>query len=125
LRLIPPLSQQTPTGGDIGGRFRLTHRIPKKDISMNDIKPIPQLELPPTLQFFSASEVAIILGTSRKLVITWINNGDLPAFRMGPEGRVIRIRRQDLEAFIQKHTAAAQDDAGTNQTAAIAHEPAL
>ena len=55
---------------------------------------------PPNLQFFSTMEVAIIMGASRKTVISWINEGRLPAFRMGPNNRLIRVRRQDLEAFI-------------------------
>ena len=49
----------------------------------------PKLELPPTLQFFSTAEVAIILGTTRKLVNSWINNGKLPAFRLVADGRIV------------------------------------
>lgn len=63
---------------------------------------------PPNLQFFSTMEVAIIMGASRKTVISWINEGRLPAFRMGPNNRLIRVRRQDLEAFIEKYTPEAE-----------------
>jgi excisionase family DNA binding protein len=76
-----------------------------KEVFVNPTTPNPKSELPPTLQFFSTAEVAIILGASRKLVSSWVRDGQLPAFRMGPQNRIIRIRRQDLEAFIKKHTA--------------------
>lgn len=59
--------------------------------------------LPPSLQFFSVAEVAIILGTSTKLVHEWINQGLLPSFRLGQKNRLIRIRQPDLERFIESH----------------------
>jgi excisionase family DNA binding protein len=62
-------------------------------------------DLPSTLQFFSTAEVATILRVSRKLVNHWVHDGQLPAFRMGTEGRIIRIRLDDLEAFIAQNTA--------------------
>jgi excisionase family DNA binding protein len=70
---------------------------------MKETEQFPKLELPPSLQLYSITEVATILGTSRKLVNSWVIQGELPAFRLGADTRVIRIRRQDLEAFIEKH----------------------
>lgn len=55
------------------------------------------------LQFFSIAEVAAILGVSRKLVSTWISEGRLPIFRVGRRARLIRIRKTDLEQFIQAY----------------------
>ena len=55
------------------------------------------------LQFFSIAEVAAILGVSRKLVHAWINEGRLPIFRLGQTHRLIRIRKCDLEQFIEAH----------------------
>jgi excisionase family DNA binding protein len=56
--------------------------------------------LSPSLDLFTATEAAAILGVSIKLVRTWIKEGALPATRLGPGQRLYRIRRADLEAFI-------------------------
>ena len=63
----------------------------------------PMGEFPAELKLYSTEQVAQILGISRKLVTSWIHQGELPAFRMGTESRIIRIRHQDLERFIQNH----------------------
>ena len=60
-------------------------------------------DLPPSLQLFSIAEVAYILGISRRLVSKWINEGVLPAVRLGPGQRLVRIRSTDLETFIEKY----------------------
>jgi len=70
-----------------------------KDRNLPQPKLLPRLLT--TLQFFSVAEVAIILGTSTKLVHEWINQGLLASFRLGPKNRLIRIRQQDLEKFIE------------------------
>lgn len=57
-----------------------------------------------TLQFFSVDEVAIIINVSKKMVQQWIDEGRLPAFRVGPHSRLLRIRYQNLEDFIDKYT---------------------
>jgi excisionase family DNA binding protein len=57
---------------------------------------------PDTLDFYTIAETAIILGVSQKLVSTWIKDNVLPAVRLGPGQRLIRIRRVDLEQFIAK-----------------------
>jgi len=54
-------------------------------------------------QFFSVKEVAIILETTTKTVHEWIKEGKLPAFKVGNPTRLTRIRRQDLEKFIDNH----------------------
>ena len=56
--------------------------------------------IPPSLELFTVAETASILGVSRKLVSAWIRQGALPAIRLGPGQRLLRIRRADLEAFI-------------------------
>lgn len=53
-----------------------------------------------TLDLYSVAETAAILGVSEKLVFNWIKQGILPAIRLGPGRRLIRIRRIDLEKFI-------------------------
>ena len=60
-------------------------------------------DLPTKFHLFSIAEVAIILGTSTKSVHDWINQGLLRSFRIGPKSRLIRIRYQDLEEFIDSH----------------------
>ena len=65
------------------------------DRQTNRIKAIP-----PSLELFTVAEAASILGVSRKLVSSWIRQGALPAVRLGPGQRLLRIRRADLEAFI-------------------------
>jgi|SaaInlV_200m_DNA_2_1039689.scaffolds.fasta_scaffold69764_1 excisionase family DNA binding protein len=57
-----------------------------------------------SLQFFSVAEVAQIMGVSSKVIHQWIQNGHLPAFRVGTNSRVMRIRHQDLENFIDANT---------------------
>ena len=56
----------------------------------------------PNLELFNVAECAAILGVSRKLVSNWIRAGALPAIRLGPGQRLLRVRRRDLEAFIEQ-----------------------
>lgn len=58
-------------------------------------------DLSSNLQLLSIQETAAILDVSRKLVSNWIHSGALPAIRLGPGQRLIRIRQEDLEAFIE------------------------
>jgi excisionase family DNA binding protein len=60
----------------------------------------------PTLspQFYSLAEVALILGVNKRMVMDWVRQGRLPIFRLGPTHRIIRIRKSDLEQFIEAHT---------------------
>lgn len=63
----------------------------------------PKDLFPSHLQFFSTKEVAIIIGTTTQTVSQWINEGKLPAFKLGTNTRLTRIRKQDLETFIDTH----------------------
>ncbi len=60
-------------------------------------------EVPAALELFTVAEAASILGVSRKLVGAWIREGVLPAIRLGPGQRLLRIRRSDLEAFVTRY----------------------
>ena len=62
------------------------------------------LQIPNMLKFYSITEVAFIIGVSKKSVHKWINEGLLPAFRVGSNSRLLRVRQQDLEDFIDEHT---------------------
>lgn len=48
--------------------------------------------------WISTAEAARRLGVTPRTVYTFIDKGELTAFRMG---RVIRVRERDLEAFIE------------------------
>lgn len=63
-------------------------------------------EVPTTLELFTVAEAASILGVSRKLVGEWIREGVLPAIRLGPGQRLLRIRRSDLEEFVARYQIA-------------------
>ena len=56
----------------------------------------------PNLDLFTIAECAAILNVSRKLVSLWIRKGDLPALKLGPGQRLVRVRKGDLEAFIER-----------------------
>ncbi|MBN1810584.1 MAG: helix-turn-helix domain-containing protein [Anaerolineae bacterium] len=53
------------------------------------------------LSIFTIAEAAAIIGVNRRTVRTWIEDGALRAFRLGPSQKLIRIRQSDLESFIQ------------------------
>lgn len=55
------------------------------------------------IRMLSVAEVSEIISVSPKLVRDWISAGLLPAFRLGPNTRLMRVRSQDLEAFIEQH----------------------
>jgi excisionase family DNA binding protein len=60
------------------------------------------IPVPPTLQLFTITETAIILGVSRRLVSNRIQEGALPAIRLGPGQRLVRVTIGDLETFIDQ-----------------------
>ena len=60
------------------------------------------MPLPSALQMFTIAETAVILGVSRRLVSNWIQEGALPAIRLGPGQRLVRVNIGDLEAFIDQ-----------------------
>lgn len=50
--------------------------------------------------WFGSPEAAQFLGIGLRTLYSFIDHGELPAYKFG---RVIRIRRVDLEAFIDQH----------------------
>jgi excisionase family DNA binding protein len=56
---------------------------------------------PATLDLYTVAETAAILNVSQKTVFEWIKNESLIAIKLGPGQRLIRIRRIDLERFVQ------------------------
>ena len=54
-------------------------------------------------RMLSVAEVSEIIRVSSKLVRDWIGEGLLPTCRLGPNARLVRIRSQDLESFIEQH----------------------
>ncbi len=58
---------------------------------------------PAPIHMLSVAEVSEIIRVSPKLVRDWISAGLLPAFRLGPNTRLMRVRSQDLETFIEQH----------------------
>jgi excisionase family DNA binding protein len=56
--------------------------------------------VPQHLQLHTVDDVAAILGVSTKSVYEWIKADALPAKRLGPGGRLIRVSQADLETFI-------------------------
>jgi len=55
---------------------------------------------PPVL--YSTTKVAEILGVSTRTIWNWIHAGDLSHIRLGPDQRLIRVRHEDLETFLEK-----------------------
>ncbi len=58
------------------------------------------------LDLFTIAECAAILNVSRKLVSAWIHHGELPAIKLGSGQRLVRVRKTDLEAFIERNRIA-------------------
>ena len=56
--------------------------------------------VPQHLQLHTVDDVAAILGVSTKSIYEWIKAAALPAKRLGPGGRLIRVSQADLETFI-------------------------
>lgn len=51
-----------------------------------------------SVDWLSTADAAASLGITTRTLYRFINNGDLPAYRFG---RVIRVKRVDVEAFIE------------------------
>ncbi|MCO6449311.1 MAG: helix-turn-helix domain-containing protein [Caldilineales bacterium] len=67
---------------------------------MNEARKTP---VPVTLELYKLSEVAVMFGVSQRTVATWIRSGELRALRLGRRGRLLRLRRTDLEAFLESN----------------------
>lgn len=51
----------------------------------------------------TVTEAAAVLGVTRQTVSRWIQDGQLPAARFGPYGRVVRIDPADVDKLIQSN----------------------
>ena len=60
----------------------------------------------PTQEFFTASELAVILRVSRKTVLRMARRGALPCHQFG---RAKRFRREDVERFLISARIIARD----------------
>ena len=69
---------------------------------MSDNRSKKLIEFAPTFELLTLAETAAVLKVSRKAVSTWIHQGALPAVRLGPGKRLIRVRTSDLEDFISQ-----------------------
>ena len=49
-------------------------------------------------EFLTVAEIAQILKLNQQTVRNWIENGTLPALRVG---RRVRVRRSDFDAFVE------------------------
>ena len=59
--------------------------------------------------FLTVAEVAAILKLNQQTVRNWIDQGSLPALRVG---RRVRIRRSDLERLLEEGSTAAAREKG-------------
>ncbi|MEA3308986.1 MAG: helix-turn-helix domain-containing protein [Chloroflexota bacterium] len=57
-------------------------------------------QVPPSLDLYTVTETAAILNVSKRSVFKWIKQEALHVIRLGPGQRLIRVRRADLEEFI-------------------------
>jgi excisionase family DNA binding protein len=51
-------------------------------------------------EFVTGTQAAAILGVTRRSIYNMIQDGRIRAYRIGPTGRDLRIRRNDLEAAL-------------------------
>jgi excisionase family DNA binding protein len=54
----------------------------------------------PNQEFLTIREAAANFHVSTRTVRRWIEDGEIPAYRVG---RIVRIARSDLEAFLARH----------------------
>ena len=52
---------------------------------------------------YTPAELTKILKVSLRTVRSWVRNGDLPHLRLGSGERLIRVRHEDLEKFLNHH----------------------
>jgi excisionase family DNA binding protein len=75
-------------------------------VSLNGHQPVPPSVTIPALlnqadEFLTAGDIAKILKISKALAYRMIQTKAIPSFSTG---RTVRVRREDLAAFIQAHT---------------------
>jgi excisionase family DNA binding protein len=66
------------------------------------------------LEYLGAEEAADIAGVTPDTVRAWVRRGDLPRHRAG---RLVRIRRDELEAFLGRRSNG--NDSGDDMTARV------
>lgn len=54
-------------------------------------------------------EIATRLGVSRRTVLRWVQEGALPAYRIGG---IIRVRPEDFEAFLERSRTPSPESGG-------------
>jgi excisionase family DNA binding protein len=85
----------------LGWAFLFSKLIERRETVSQE--PVTASKSSASLQFYSLAEVGLILGVNKRLVLEWIHDGHLPVFRLGPGHRVMRVRKADLEKFIDAH----------------------
>lgn len=73
-------------------------------VNKENIDTIDMSDLPKEKAFWSVEDVADFLGVNYQLIYRQVRTGALPAMRVG---RIYRIRRADLEAYIQRNSTGA------------------
>jgi len=63
---------------------------------------VPGSQPPSHPDFYSPADLVKLLGVSIRTVRSWIRSGDLAHFRLGPGNRLIRVRHEDLEEFLNR-----------------------
>jgi excisionase family DNA binding protein len=66
-------------------------------------------------EFLTVGEIADLLRLNQQTIRNYIDRGELPAVRLGT--RRVRVRRADLEAFIEASSTATVDAAATDDSA--------
>jgi len=65
--------------------------------------------------FYSPADLVKLLGVSIRTVRSWIRSGDLAHFRLGPGNRLIRVRHEDLEEFLNRRYRKSYHETGQQQ----------
>ena len=55
-----------------------------------------------TQKYHSARDAANIIGVSYRLILKWINDGELKCYRIGDNG-MIRISNEQISKFLENH----------------------
>jgi excisionase family DNA binding protein len=62
------------------------------------------------LRLLSPADVARMVGVHRNSVYRWINEGGLPALRLGDEAGPLRIRSDVFEQWLAAHPAIPKEE---------------
>ncbi len=89
---------------------------------MSDILARKEMLNKPNLSLLTRAECAAILSVSLETVSNWIQEGALPATRLGSGRRLLRIRLEDLEAFIERGKVVTEPPEGAQEPDEQDHE---